>query len=180
MRATIGVAVLLAGQAVAGDVPANSPLKPICDFLCGTWEQEDGLDQHGDEKPPAPDPDAGMADHFALELHWDAASGELRGTHAASGGPNGSVHHELVFRVDPESKEIVLITAMPEYSIETRSQVDLENTQLRVFSVTPGNPTVTSTTLWSFVEEDRMIATRAESASGYNYFFGDVMYRKVK
>ncbi len=177
MRAIV-FAVALAGSAIAADIPADSPLKPICDLMCGSWVQEEVGDDHG--APPAASEDDHNSDAFALELHWDAASGELRGTQTVSGGPNGTVKHDIAFRADPKTKEVVLTTTSPEYLMRTESAVELADANLRVFSLAPGNPTISSLVQWAFVEADRMVATRAESAAGYNHFFGDQIYRKVK
>ncbi|MCC6920655.1 MAG: hypothetical protein IT548_15770 [Alphaproteobacteria bacterium] len=156
------VAASLAAPAEA--VPEDSPLKPVCDLVCGTWEPEAIDDEHN-------------ADSFRLELHWDAASGELRGTQTAFGGQNGTMTHDLAFRANHE-RDITLVVSGA--GMRTESLVRLGEGVLQIDSLAPGNPTITASTTWTLQQDGRLRVERAESAAHYNYGFGEQYYRRAK
>lgn len=165
MRRWVMVAASLAAPAAAAQaIPDGSPLKPICDLVCGTWEPEAVDDEHN-------------SDSFSIELHWDAASGEVRGTQTAFGGQNGTMTHELAFRADHE-RDITL--SVSSAGMRAESLVRVGEGTFQVVSLAQGNPTIASTTTWSLQQDGRLRVERAESAAHYNHWFGEQYYRRAK
>ncbi len=160
------VAAVLSGSVASADpIPAGSPLTAICDLVCGQWEPEAIDDEHN-------------ADSFKLELHWDAASGELRGTQTAFGGQNGTITHHLAFRADHE-RDITLVVSSAG-GMRAESPVRVGEGVFEVVSLAAGNPTITSITTWTLLPDGRLRLERAESAAHYNYGFGEQYYRKAR
>lgn len=171
MRAPIAIltAALLAGAAPAAAPTSidTSPLKPICDRLCGgTWRSA---------VPPAPD-------QFVVRYsyQWDSAMRAVRGTIVTTGGIAG-VHEEAteLFGYDAESKTIWVMRAdgdgKPVYGAVTIAGDGFSETMQPV-----GDTTSTLTATYAFTDADTYTVTSEIAADGNHTLGAPETYRREK
>lgn len=164
------VAALLAWGAAYALAPAtidNSPLKPICDRLCGgSW---------GSAHPPAPDEFVTSAAY-----EWDPAMRAVHGTVTTTGGIAG-VHYESVnlFGYDAATKTIWVMLAdgdgQPAYGT-----VEITSDGFRETLRPMGDASSTMIANFTFTGPDEYTLTQEITAGGTHTVATPETYRRRK
>ncbi|MFT3809144.1 MAG: hypothetical protein QM698_04450 [Micropepsaceae bacterium] len=163
MRAAL-LALLAAMPAAAAAADGDLEIRTICERICGTWD-------------PVPSDQSGPG--ASLELHFDPASGEIRGSRSIALPDRAPASVDIVIAYMPETGSVRMVVG------DIRVGADISTAyidpDLIVFTgVVPGKPDLTAVTQFIRRAPDTLYEVQPESAEQYNSMGFEQTYTLVK